>query len=186
MFDDARGKKLVLLSHCLLNQNSISDGTADYASQFIEVVGLLIEHGIGMIQLPCPEVTCLGLDRMDKEGGRRAVLQENTRIRALMSADGCMATLRDKVAEIIGQVQEYRSHGFSIIGMIGINRSPSCGVDTTTRNNREEGGMGVFMELLSKAFAGKGRTMKIIGVKTSEKQKSMDKVRELIRETSGS
>ncbi|CAG8999029.1 MAG: hypothetical protein CENE_00993 [Candidatus Celerinatantimonas neptuna] len=30
MFEDKRSKKVVLIAHCLLNQNAISDGTADY------------------------------------------------------------------------------------------------------------------------------------------------------------
>ncbi len=186
MFDDARSKKLVILSHCLLNQNSISDGTADCPSQFTEIIGLLMENGIGMLQLPCPEVVCLGLDRMDREGGKRPVLQENARIRALMSRDGSMAALREKVTETVGQVQEYRSCGFKVIGVIGINRSPSCGVETTTRNNHEERGTGVFMGLLSEAFAARGQTMRMIGVKTSDKEESIEKVRELLRARSGS
>ena len=38
MFDDARSKRVVVLAHCLLNQNAISDGTADLPSQFDEIV----------------------------------------------------------------------------------------------------------------------------------------------------
>lgn len=30
MFTDARSKRVIFVAHCLLNQNSISDGTADY------------------------------------------------------------------------------------------------------------------------------------------------------------
>ena len=31
MFTDGRSKKVIFLAHCLLNQNSISDGTADFS-----------------------------------------------------------------------------------------------------------------------------------------------------------
>lgn len=66
MFTDNRSKKIIVLAHCLLNQNSISDGTADLPGQFTEIVRLIMRNDIGMIQLPCPELHCLGLDRQDK------------------------------------------------------------------------------------------------------------------------
>ena len=72
MFDDARSRRVILLAHCLLNQNAISDGTADFPSQFTELVELLTSNRIGMIQLPCPELICLGLDREDRNGGQAA------------------------------------------------------------------------------------------------------------------
>ena len=70
MFDDHRSKKIIILSHCLLNQNSISDGTADYPSQFNEIIELIMMNNIGIIQLPCPEMLCLGMDRKDKDGAK--------------------------------------------------------------------------------------------------------------------
>lgn len=85
MFTDSRSRRVIFLSHCLLNQNSISDGTADFPSQFDEVIELLMKNRIGIIQLPCPELLCLGLDRGDSNGAKRPVLGENTRIRELLS-----------------------------------------------------------------------------------------------------
>jgi len=84
MFRDKRSKKIIVIAHCLLNQNSISDGTADFPSQFDKVINLLIENKIGIIQLPCPELICLGLSRQDENGSNRQVLLENTRIRNLL------------------------------------------------------------------------------------------------------
>ena len=58
MFDDNRGKSIIVVAHCLLNQNSISDGTADFPGQFRELIDLIMANGMGLIQLPCPEMTC--------------------------------------------------------------------------------------------------------------------------------
>jgi predicted secreted protein len=52
------------------------------------------------------------------------------------------------VNQTLFQINEYIKHGFSILGVIGINRSPSCGIQTTSRNNHEVIGEGVFMERL--------------------------------------
>lgn len=84
LFTDKRSRRLVLAAHCLLNQNAISDGTADYPGTHEEVARLLLEEGVGILQLPCPELCCLGLDRGDPLGASRPVTVENTRIRREM------------------------------------------------------------------------------------------------------
>lgn len=179
MFNDPRSKRLVLIAHCLLNQNSISDGTADFQSQFDGVIELLMENHIGMIQLPCPELLCLGLDRGDRNGAMRPLLEENTRIRYLMEEKGHLSLLRDKAEEIARQVQEYQKHGFKILGFIGVNRSPSCGVETTSKHGREEPGKGVFMEIISETLKEHGITLSMIGTKTSEIESSVEKIMQL-------
>ena len=182
MFDDVRSKKIILVAHCLLNQNSISDGTADCPSQFAEVVGLLMASRIGIVQLSCPEMLCLGLDRRDRQGGQRPLLEENTRIRRLMSEPGSLARLRAKAEEVTVQVQEYRSNGFEVLGLVGVNRSPSCGVETTTREGREEAGTGVFMEVLSQILLHAGPPVRMLGVKTSQAQESVGRLRQFVEE----
>ena len=48
MFNDNRSKRVILVSHCILNQNAISDGTADYPGMFDEVVSLLLKEKISL------------------------------------------------------------------------------------------------------------------------------------------
>lgn len=176
MFDDARSKKVVLLAHCLLNQNSISDGTADLPSQFSEIIEYLMANNIGMIQMPCPELTCLGLDRGDERGSERPLLEENTRIRVLLCEQEHGGTLRRMAGQLVNQIQQYRSHGFHVVGVIGVDRSPSCGVETTTRGGAEVHGMGVFVEVLSEALAESGLVLPMIGTKTQDVHASLDEV----------
>jgi predicted secreted protein len=181
VFDDKRSKRLVLVAHCVLNQNSISDGTADFPSQFREIVELLSEHEVGIVQLPCPELSCLGLDRRDEQGARRELLAENSRIRGLMEEGHNVRKLRARADDIAQDVAEYRRHGFEVLGVVGIDRSPSCGVETTSRNGREEAGKGVFVTLLEETFRALGITMDMTGVRTSNVAQSLEHVRKLIR-----
>ena len=62
MFTDGRSKKVIFLAHCLLNQNAISDGTAVCPAAFGELIQLLLDREVGVIQMPCPELCCLGLE----------------------------------------------------------------------------------------------------------------------------
>jgi predicted secreted protein len=179
MFTDARSKKLVLTAHCILNQNSISDSTADFPGTFKEIVDLLLEWNVGIIQLPCPELTCLGLDRGDVHGAERPLLVENSRIRNALNQSSPAKKLRIIVDQVIYQIEEYLKNGFSILGIIGINRSPSCGVETTSMNNEEVGGMGVFMKAIHEELNARGIHIDMIGVKTSEIEKSLVRVKTL-------
>ena len=182
MFDVYRSKKVIMLSHCLLNQNSISDGTSDFPSQFNEIIEFLMTNCIGMIQLPCPELLCLGLDRRDTHGAKRPLLDENTRIRELMSETGNVQLLQQKAEEMVMQIQEYQKYGFHVLGLIGVDRSPSCGIETTSKNGAEEQGKGIFIEILSETLAKRGITIRMIGTKTSEKETSIEKIRQFVHE----
>ncbi len=180
MFADQRSKKIVVVSHCLLNQNSISDGTADCPSQFKEVVDVLMADNVGIIQLPCPELLCLGLDRQDEHGAERELLQENSRIGVLMQQDENLTCLRVKAHEVAEQLQEYKRHGFTIVGLIGVDRSPSCGVSTTSIAGQEKSGKGVFVQILSEELERQGLVVEMVGTKTSKVRESLMTVQRLL------
>jgi predicted secreted protein len=180
MFTDARSKSILFVAHCVLNQNSISDCTAVYPGSIKEIMELLCESDIGIVQMPCPELACLGLDRGSIDGGACPAVIENTRIRALMNRRSSANKMRQLVHNLVFQVSEYRSHGFDIRGIVGINRSPSCGVDTTSKNNQEVEGEGVFIEALRNELAKKGIHIEIVGIKASEPADAVEVVRRLI------
>ena len=52
MFSDSRSKKVILVSHCILNQNAKIDRCAVYPGAIKEAAQLLIESGTGILQMP--------------------------------------------------------------------------------------------------------------------------------------
>ena len=76
------------------------------------------------------------------------------------------------------QIDEYIKHGFEIKGIIGANRSPNCGVETTSDNDVEISGMGVFMDALSKKIKSRGLSIPMTGIKGSDNIE--DKLKKLI------
>lgn len=106
MFEDGRSKKVVFIAHCFLNQNSISDGTAVYPAVFRNVIELFMNADIGIVQMPCPEFCCLGLDRGNICGADFPVVIENTRIRAEMKKDIPNAQLDQLVDYVVYQILE--------------------------------------------------------------------------------
>ncbi|WP_297871399.1 CD3072 family TudS-related putative desulfidase [uncultured Oscillibacter sp.] len=164
MFCDGRSKKIVFIAHCFLNQNSISDGTAVCPAVCRELVECLMNADIGMVQMPCPELCCLGLDRGNAEGAGSPVVVENTRIRGALKQEKASQTLTLLAEGVVRQILEYRRFGFEILGIIGANRSPSCGVDTTSDHNEEVEGMGLFMEELSRLLSENRISVPMIGL----------------------
>lgn len=168
MFQDGRSQKVAFLAHCLLNQNAISDGTAVRPAGFPEMVSYLLEHGVGIVQLPCPELLCLGLDRGDPQGAERPVVVENTRIRRAMAQAEPSRRLAQLVADTMAQLLEYRRYGFQVVGILGANRSPCCGVDTTSQDDQEVPGMGVFLEALSRRLEEVGWKIPMVGFRGTD------------------
>ena len=168
MFTDIRSKKVVFVAHCLLNQNSISDGTAVYPAAFKDIINLFMDNDIGIVQLPCPELCCLGLDRGNIYGADSPVTVENTRIRREMEKTETQTKLKTLVDYTMLQIDEYVKHGFEIKGIIGANRSPNCGVESTSDNDVEINGMGIFMEALHKETSARGLNIRMTGIKGSD------------------
>ena len=168
MFQEGRSQKVAFLAHCLLNQNAISDGTAVRPAGFPEMVSSLLEHGVGIVQLPCPELLCLGLDRGDPQGAERPVAVENTRIRRAMAQAEPSRRLTQLVEDTMAQLLEYRRYGFQVVGILGANRSPCCGVDTTSQDDQEVPGMGVFLEALSRRLEEVGWQIPMVGFRGTD------------------
>ena len=129
-----RGKRIILLAHCILNQNAVVWPLARESGALAGVVRTCLDAGLGIIQLPCPEVTARGPRRAQAE-------------RPSYDTAGYRAHCRALIEPIRAQVEAYRRAGYEIVGLIGIGDSPSCGL-TTTYEGGPRPGRGVFMEEL--------------------------------------
>jgi predicted secreted protein len=56
-------EKILLIAHCLLNQNAKINRCAHFPGAIQELAHLLGDSGVGLLQMPCPELLYLGLDR---------------------------------------------------------------------------------------------------------------------------
>lgn len=165
MFEDGRSRRVIFVAHCLLNQNAISDGTADYPACHGEIVKLLLDAQVGIVQMMCPELICLGLDRADPLGATRPVVVENTRIRQRMQQQPAAGRLELLAQQILFQIRQYIENGFTVCGIVGMNRSPCCGVETTSDLNQEIAGQGVLIQALQRGLQAAGLRIPVIGIK---------------------
>jgi len=117
---------------------------------------------------------------MDDQGCKRELLTENSRIRKLLECELNLKKIRNYVKDVLYEIAEYKKYGFEILGIIGVNRSPSCGINTTSKNNEEISGYGVLMNELKLILEKERIEIPMIGTKTSEVDESVKTVQALI------
>ena len=163
-----RKRKMVLVSHCILNVNSKVEGLSSYSGTMEDIVINLMQQGIGFIQLPCPEMTLYGMKRWGhvKEQFDNPFYRKH-----------CKSIFEPYVE----QIKEYMQNDYEIVGLIGIDRSPSCGINQTCSgnwcgeiNNEEEylkkvktlktvNSQGVFIEEIQKVLQAENIHIPLIG-----------------------
>ncbi len=112
-----RGHRIVLLAHCVLNVNTRVEGLARFSGMH-PAVAVLHESGVGVVQLPCPEMLAEGLDREP----RPVEAYDTPGFNALC------ASLADDAAVL---VQHHLDAGHRVDLLVGVEGSPSCGVSLT-------------------------------------------------------
>lgn len=110
-----RGRKVAVVAHCLLNVNTKVHGLARYDA--VHPVALrLIAEGAGLVQLPCPEEAHLGMNRWGMTRDQYDVPAYRRLCRGLAR----------RVAEMVASLA---ADGCDILGVWGVDGSPSCGVN---------------------------------------------------------
>jgi len=119
-----RSRKILVVSHCVLNQNTVIPEEARSPGMMRSAVDWAESQGYGLVQLPCPEFTYLGPDRPSMTREQYDTPDYRAHSRAILQP-------------IVEQLKTYQQYGYELIGGLGIATSPSC-----------DPGYGVFMEEL--------------------------------------
>jgi predicted secreted protein len=115
---DKRSMKVVVCTHCILNQNAKLEGIAGYPGMIEEVMAIIGRSGAGILQIPCPEVIYEGIGRFDKS-------VEQYRCHAFKSLSKTIAS------GVVDQIEDYLSWGYQIPAILAIDGSPTCGFNLT-------------------------------------------------------
>ena len=149
---DARGREVVFVAHCLLDENARYLGGAFHSGAVPELIELL-QRGVGVVQMPCPEQRAWGgllKPWMLRAYGLRdsrlypvrgplfRAFVAYTRLRYLWLA---RRTARD--------IEDFRRAGVRVLGVVGVGGSPTCGAGTTF-------GEGLFSRALERELARRG------------------------------
>jgi len=121
-----RNLRIAMVSHCVLNQNSVLSDWERGRGAFKSIVQELLDEDLAIVQLPCPELMYLGV-------GRPPMNYEDYDTPEFRIC--CELMLKPTVIQIAKLVES----GCSIDVLVGIENSPNCDLNP---------GKGVFMEVL--------------------------------------
>ena len=160
--EDSRGRKLAVVAHCLLNQNAKVRGLAGWPGVFEPVVSLLKRHGIGIIQMRCPEILHLGPGR-----------PLGTDTREQYDSASYRRVCRSIAREVVGEVSAYVESGYSVLFVLGVEGSPSCSVSRVPvlvgdDQRALKPGRGVYMEVLGAELRSARLDVPMVGIPESE------------------
>ena len=173
---DSRSKKLLLVAHCVLNQNSKVEGIARYPGTYRPAVDLILQSEVGIYQLPCPEMMYLGISRWSA-------------VKAQYSSPFFRRHCRALAERVMDEVEDYTARGYEALGVLGMDGSPACGVELTNATGgapwggriiepparRLITGSGAFMDALREAAAARGLSaLRFIALPESDEAGSLD------------
>jgi predicted secreted protein len=131
-----------------LNQNARDFGAANSPAMNKAVLRLCIEHDVGMVQIPCPEMTHLGLLRERKSGQS---------IRDALDTDAGRETCRDLSVHFVNKIQDYIKNNNRLLAILGGNpESPACAIHLSPGHLDQPSlteKSGIFMQELSEQLS---------------------------------
>lgn len=148
-----RSRRIAVVAHCVLNANSKVHGLASYPGAVAPLVNRLVAEGTGIVQLPCPEASFLGMRRW----GMTYEQYDTPAYRRYC---------REVLGTVVDELVAFAGAGYAIESVIGIDGSPSCGVAmtcigysggevTSVPSCTRAEGSGVFIEVLRAMLAEK-------------------------------
>ena len=155
----------MIVAHCIMNQSTRArwegGGATRVKGMVEEVIDPLVKHGVGIIQMECPEQALYGNPRPPKSRD-----------------DYDTPEFKGKCSEISERTLRALGNGrdIKLIAVLGFEGSPSCGVERTTKtiegSHTESHGEGHLIEALRHEMKEKGCNSPIIGVGPRDEEMS--------------
>lgn len=132
---DQRGRRVVLVSHCVLNENARYLGGAGRAGCVREILDAAADTGLGLVQMPCPEQRAWGgvaKRRLLRIYGARWLRPRWVRRMLLPPAVGYTRWVYRRLArEVTRQIADHQASGVDVVAIVAVDGSPSCGLHRT-------------------------------------------------------
>lgn len=165
-----RSKKVVFVSYCMLFQSVRAQGVAiKFRAAVNPVMKLLIDNDINIVQMSCPEISYEGIIRK----AVRKDAYDNPEFRAICERHA---------KQVTDSIKILRNANFNVIGILGIENSPTCGVEFVFREGKGRSReSGIFVEELQKLLLSENLgNIPLIGIEVFNIKKSLLKLKDLI------
>ncbi len=167
-----RSKKTFFISECLVNQNIRAYGVGNMKGEgpVAELINLLVDSGIGLTIVSCPEIYYEGLKR--NACGKEQY--NNPKYKKICDREA---------KKMIERYKLYLDDEYKVGGFLCVNGSPSCAIDYcyTGRNGDEKVfESGVFIESIKERLKEEELNLEFIGVRMKNLDFIISRVKEII------
>lgn len=153
-------EKIVFVSHCILNQNIRNEKFYKVK----ELVNLLTESNVGLVQLPCPKIDC---------NEDFIINENNTRI---------YKSYCKKISGfIVNTIKKYLDSNFEVIGILGVEFSPICGVYKINNGKKNVFGKGVLIKEIEREMQKRNFQVPIISTDLNNIFSTLEKIDVLLK-----
>lgn len=164
-----RSKKVVFVSHCILNQNVKPEGKEKYAGAVKEIFQLLSESDVGIVQVPCPSVEFF------------SVINRERKPKSYYDTPKYRAYCKKLAKIVLKQIENYMRSGYRVLGILGVEFSPTCAVYQIENGNRISPGKGIFIEEIENEMRKKNFQVPIVGVNLNNIYATIEKLQALLK-----
>jgi len=173
MTEDLRSKKIVFVSHCLLNTNIKANGAAHWPTMPPLLMAMLNKHELGIEQMPCPE---LGMFDIGREK-RTKELYDAPEFRKVCAGYSLFVTR---------EIEKFIKARQKIMAIIGVAGSPSCGTKLVTSGKTIKAakrilGQGIFIEELQKSLKARNLDIPFVDFDSRDIHKSISEIESKIK-----
>lgn len=163
-----RSKRVIFVSFCILAQGFRAEGIVKKFPAVVKpILELLAKRDVNIVQMPCPEIRFEGIRRRPAGKSRYDTVEYRQLCRGI--ADEVASFIRDMIDE-----------GYEVLGILGVENSPSCGVNYVIERRWRVKGRGVFMEELEGVLREKGLDVPLIGLDIYRVEKTLAELEELL------
>lgn len=144
--EDRRAGRFVAVIDCIMNQNVRDLGAARFPAMNFPLLEICNEAGVGVWQMPCPEIMALGFRRERPPG---------VSIRQALDSEAGRQVCDELANSVAERLNQQIREGFELLAVLGGNTaSPGCAVHDAGDALLPKSG--VFMLALQRALRERG------------------------------
>lgn len=168
---DNRSKKFIFVPFCLIAQAYQAQDIVKYEwkSSIKPIMQLLIDNDINIVQMPCTEATF-----------NNSLIREPKGL-SKYNTDEFNRHCQKKAEQVIHEIKSIINSGYEVIGVLGIEQSPSCCVNYIYTNKGNEKRKGIFIEKIYEGI--KEYNIPIIGINRKYVRKALIEIEKIINES---
>jgi len=175
MKTDQRSKKIIFIPFCLICQSFQARGIVHFgfSSKISPVVDEILKHDVNIIQMPCPESQFGGYEQGLKREPKGFDEYDTSEFVSLCDK------LSDQVME---QIKAITNNGFEVLGVLGMEYSPSCSIALQYTRKGTIKKPGHFIALLMEKLDKEGFKIPFVGINRRGINASVEKLKNLFQE----